>query len=70
MSQKNRSGGHLGVRGGNNKQWGKKGLSTFNSPTCILVKATSQFFFSNYSNTFHNIFVRLCLLHSFSICHI
>lgn len=44
---------------------GGKGLSIFNSSACIFVRATSQFFFSNYSSTFHNIFIRLC----FSFCH-
>lgn len=37
----------------------------FNSHTCILGRATGQFLFSNYSNTFHSIFMRLCLLRSF-----
>lgn len=37
---------------------GGKELSIFNPPTGILVKVTSQFF-SNHSNTLHNIFIRL-----------
>lgn len=41
----------------------------FNSRTCILVKATGRFIFSNYSNTSHDIFIELCYVVFFVVMY-